>query len=423
MDKRFLNITSKYIIYLEILLLSFVCGKLNKRGENTNHSKMYSLISHPVVHENADSIRIFVYFHIPYSSLQFVKEKSGFRAEYEASLSVLSKQGIQKYYRVWSDSISVDKYAKTTSSRLSVILMTEFPAIPEEIHLESNVMDLDNRNIFEQTDVLNLAPYVGEFLLFPPIILVDREGSWGFVNGKIPTHSKMVREIGNELTIFISGRIQPEEVKIMTVLNSKGEGNLWKEEQSFQSDSKHFSDYQNIPDSVFNGIKYSMKTFLIQRKKSISKTIHFSLKKSGISEFITDIDEAIEQMRYILENEEKTELKKSKRKNREMLFRSFWENRDPSPKTLRNELMDEYYRRVNYANEHFKGFQPGWETDMGMIYILFGIPDDVERTNDHHQRKVYESWHYFKINKDFVFVDENGFGDFRLKTPYFGYPR
>ena len=184
----------------------------------------------------------------------------------------------------------------------------------------------------------------------------------------------MIREIGNELTIFISGRIQPEEVKIMTVLNSKGEGNLLKEEQSFQSDSKHFSVYQNIPDSVFNGIKYSMKTFLIQRKESISKTIHFSLKKSGISEFITDIDEAIEQMRYILENEEKTELKKSKRKNREMLFRSFWKNRDPSPKTLRNELMDEYYLRVNYANEHFKGFQPGWETDMGMIYILFGIP-------------------------------------------------
>ena len=145
-------------------------------------------------------------------------------------------------------------------------------------------MDLDNRNVFDQTDVLDLTSYVGEFLLYPPIILVDREGSWGFVDGKIPTHSKMVKEIGNELTIFISGRIQQEEVKIMTVLNSKGEGNLWKEEQSFQSDSKHFSVYQNIPDSVFNGIKYSMKTFLIQRKESISKTIHFSLKKSGISE-------------------------------------------------------------------------------------------------------------------------------------------
>ena len=85
--------------------------------------------------------------------------------------------------------------------------------------------------------------------------------------------------------------------------------------------------------------------------------------------------------------------------------------------------MNEYYRRVIYANEHFKGFQPGWETDMGMIYILFGIPNDVERTNDHRLRKVYESWHYFEINKDFVFVDENGFGDFRLKTPYLGYPR
>ena len=114
-------------------------------------------------------------------------------------------------------------------------------------------------------------------------------------------------------------------------------------------------------------------------------------------------------------------MKNSKRKEREKLFRSFWKKRDPTSNGFHNELMEEYYRRVHYANEHFTSFQPGWESDMGMIYILFGAPDDVERINSHSERKVFEVWHYLEINRNFTFVDENGFGDFRLQTPFFGY--
>ena len=45
---------------------------------------------------------------------------------------------------------------------------------------------------------------------------------------------------------------------------------------------------------------------------------------------------------------------------------------DPTPSTEHNELMEEYYRRVSYSNENFDGWKDGWETDRGMIYILFG---------------------------------------------------
>jgi GWxTD domain-containing protein len=207
----------------------------------------------------------------------------------------------------------------------------------------------------------------------------------------------------------------------MVVLNSKGEGNLWKHEQSINGEDTNFTLNLNIPDSVLKGIKYSLKAFLIQKNNSVSKSVNFSLKKAGISAFISDMSDAIEQMRYILDDKEKLELKNSNRKDRERLFRSFWKNRDPTPHGFHNELMEEYYRRVHYSNEHFTGFQPGWESDMGMIYILFGVPDDVERINVHRERKIYEVWHYLEINNNFTFVDENGFGDFRLQTPFLGY--
>jgi hypothetical protein len=56
---------------------------------------------------------------------------------------------------------------------------------------------------------------------------------------------------------------------------------------------------------------------------------------------------------------------------------------------------------------------------MGMIYILFGPPDDMQRSFGQNSRYTYETWYYYSINRDFSFFDENGFGDFKLTTPYY----
>ncbi|MGY8788607.1 MAG: GWxTD domain-containing protein, partial [Fidelibacterota bacterium] len=74
---------------------------------------------------------------------------------------------------------------------------------------------------------------------------------------------------------------------------------------------------------------------------------------------------------------------------------------------------------VYYSNANFKSYIPGWKTDMGMIYILFGPPDDLEIYNDPLSRTYSQRWDYYRINKYFDFIDENGFGDYRLTTPYF----
>ena len=112
---------------------------------------------------------------------------------------------------------------------------------------------------------------------------------------------------------------------------------------------------------------------------------------------------------------------KSLEKNKENLFYSLWKDMDPTPETEHNELMDEYYKRVSYANENFDGWKDGWETDRGMIYILFGPPDQVERTNPSMSNStLYQIWTYNRINKQFIFKDQNGFGDFRLDSPFNG---
>jgi len=54
---------------------------------------------------------------------------------------------------------------------------------------------------------------------------------------------------------------------------------------------------------------------------------------------------------------------------------------------------------------------------MGMIYILFGPPNSVDRHPFDIDSKPYEVWYYYQKDRQFMFVDETGFGDYRLMNP------
>ncbi|HAE87725.1 TPA: hypothetical protein DCG86_06850, partial [Candidatus Marinimicrobia bacterium] len=101
------------------------------------------------------------------------------------------------------------------------------------------------------------------------------------------------------------------------------------------------------------------------------------------------------------------------------LFQDFWKRNDPSPNTPNNELMNEYFHRIELANQLFSGFLDGWESDRGMIYTIFGEPDDVEQHTFDLSTKPYIIWYYHNLNRQFVFMDYTGFGDYQLTQPVF----
>ncbi len=86
-----------------------------------------------------------------------------------------------------------------------------------------------------------------------------------------------------------------------------------------------------------------------------------------------------EDVAYIITDEEKSTFKALKTdEEREQFIESFWLRRDPSPDTIENEFKEDHYSRIAYANERFASGKPGWKTDRGRIYILYGKPDEIE---------------------------------------------
>ena len=86
-----------------------------------------------------------------------------------------------------------------------------------------------------------------------------------------------------------------------------------------------------------------------------------------------------EDVAYIITDEERAAFKQlSNDEERDQFIEAFWQRRDPTPDTEENEFKEEHYRRIEYANEHFAAGIPGWKTDRGRIYIVFGPPDEID---------------------------------------------
>lgn len=130
------------------------------------------------------------------------------------------------------------------------------------------------------------------------------------------------------------------------------------------------------------------------------------------------LKDQMEQIRYIANQNEWRVLRKVAANKHSDAIESFWQAKDPSPGTLRNEYREYFYQRVLYADEHFTIHSrlKGWKSDRGRIYIKFGEPDQIINDAFPIGRAPSITWHYFRLNRSFIFADERGFGQYRLRN-------
>jgi GWxTD domain-containing protein len=140
-----------------------------------------------------------------------------------------------------------------------------------------------------------------------------------------------------------------------------------------------------------------------------------------------------EDVVYIISpDERKAFLQLETNEEREQFIESFWLRRSSNPDLPDNDFKEEHYRRIAYANEHFASGIPGWKTDRGRIYIIWGPPDEIEShpTGGTWDRPMeegggstttypWETWRYrylegIQENVILEFVDPSSSGEYHL---------
>lgn len=138
-----------------------------------------------------------------------------------------------------------------------------------------------------------------------------------------------------------------------------------------------------------------------------------------------------EDVRYLITEEERAEFATlTTNRQRDKFIEDFWERRNPDPGLAENAFKKEHYRRLAHVNQHFAAGAPGYKTDRGLIYIVYGQPDEWEQhpgrdisippSDPMSERFPSDSWRYHFIQgvgRDvvFEFVDTCRCGEYQLR--------
>ncbi len=346
---------------------------------------------------------------ISYDELLFVKTEDGFTARYGVSYRVTDAKGHQVHSGFLSGTIQVFTFAETNKRHLLAHEEVRLTLPAGNYAVRVTVEDVENRRHGTQERSFEIPPSGGGYHLSSLTVLgcgEERET----LGDTLPDPCEGITVVGELYAPTDSvPTVLPLRVRVVD-----GRGKTRSDQQERITVSGSVTPFE-APVSI---TRLEAGTYEVRvdvraddTELAASKRIVIPWSISGL--FATP-DDAIRLLSYLGEKETLATFKKLPRGEREAFWIDYWASRDPVPSTPRNELMELYEARIMYANDHFSAFEEGWKTDMGMVYVKFGPPDDIERHPFDRNAKPYEIWTYHALKRQFVFVDRTGFGRYDL---------
>lgn len=384
--------------------------------------------SHP------DSVRLDIFVVVGYEQLLFNMMNSQYTAKYSVTLNITREDNVvvfnKRYARnpIASDYFSAQggnaEFSRVTDAimlppgdyRLRAILKDELSGFEYEKSRRVQLFNFNDWDVSASSVMLvsNIEERDGGYIITPHIsdnVINLTEGYFAFFE------------------IYNKGA--EREIAITTEIKRTDSSELYSSQELRKIKSGTEQVYIRIPNTIKYDLKPMTLRFLLKEVKTelagsdvsggkilsaTSRTI------SNVSTLLTkladSLDLSIRRLRYVASRAEMDTINADTNSaERFRRFSEFWKRLDPTPNTERNEAMEEYYQRVEYANKNFKSRSEGWLTDMGHIYIVFGQPTSIDQTNrSMADNRTYVEWRYGN-DRSFIFVDVSGFGDYRLYSP------
>jgi GWxTD domain-containing protein len=414
----------KKIIFLFVIICSgMIFGQLENK-DNLNPSKVKYYQDFMNFYGDNEKTRLDVFIKVPYSEVQFIKTGNGYEAAYTVTVSVYAEdKETMITEKIWNEKITTFGFPQTTAEENFKLSYKSINLLPGKYFIHTGLLDKDSREEFSSENFftirnLNDKPSISDIMLIaqknvvegsskivPNVsreVIVDKDG--------IPIFFELYADSSQQITLEysiadIDNKVQFQDTSKIQL--KPGSNQLFHTIDKFNLSLGKYLLNVNVRDENGEQICFATKSFVS--------------RWSGVPKSITDLDKAIAQLVYIANPSELNNIKDAKtNEEKTKNFMSFWKSKDPTPDTDDNRIFEEYYKRVAYANEHFSNYSEGWRSDRGMVLILLGIPDNIDRHPFEYYSKPYEVWQYYDLNRSFTFLDETGFGDYRLTTPLSG---
>ncbi len=416
-----------------VLFVLTIAGAISAQAQVENSRRIPSynpLLFFEAIASASDSVgksQLDFYVQIPYDELRFVRADDQYAARYEVEIEAVKPDQTRVWDRSTTIEVRVRDFALTSSSKHYSLRQLSTQLEPGPYDVTVNMQDLESKQGTRLKRTILVSDFQRDSISLSDIMLVNRLTTQGEKRSVVPNISGSIVQPSEGVILFLEAytKFPADSIRTESRVYNEKKDQLYSMTQidsctgaktslflKLDLPSLGIGSYQVVVEATSfgknsppNGTRASTNRKIFVRSEQLPMTI-------------TDIDRAIAQLRYVARETELDSIRAgATEEERRTRFLAFWKKRDPDPQTPRNELMDEYYQRVAYANNNFTTFSEGWKSDRGMIYIRLGAPEQIERHPFDINARPYEIWYYYTQNREFVFVDESGFGDYRLRYP------
>lgn len=372
---------------------------------------------HFLASHTPDTTLLLIGVSLPSNALTFVRENDRFRAGYEIR-ALIRQNGVQVDEVSAREQVRVGSFLETTRGDESIIFQEYVGLAPGTYELTLVVRDLESARTSTSAADLTLPRYVEGYLSSPipvyeaaprtrldslPELIASPRASAVF--GRDTTVAVYVEAYGGANDVPLEIRIRGERGAM-----------LYEDSTMLARTGALFSGTIDLPVARLGiGATSLAITRLDTRDSSITPLI----VGFGDDLPLVSFEDMLDYLQYFTQASRLRAMREAPPEQRPEMWADFLRSTDPDPGTAEHEGLRRYFERIAYANLRFREEGSiGWRSDRGMVFVALGEPDQIlEQTRSEFAgRGRVQVWEYRMHRLQLVFVDQTGFGRWRLTS-------
>ncbi|HHJ53718.1 MAG TPA: GWxTD domain-containing protein [Caldithrix abyssi] len=364
-----------------------------------------------------------IYLKIDNSRLNFVKNQGVYETELAFTVHLFNAQDEKVAEQSFTKKFICTKFSETINPRLDQVFLFPFRIAPGNYTAVIQIKDRNApRQMLKKLHLVVPDYRDGRFHLSSLLIASETNGR---VDGKgIPYIGGALAPGHHRVSLYFEAYNLPagsdgttrQVATRISFINEKG-----KTVKSFNQKVR-----TNQRDAAFN-LHLSLSDlppgeYHLAVEQTDADRANYARSEKTVAVLQSPIDlrfkkyeDVLDELRFIASKEQIERLKRVPIDQRQQAISDFWKSKDPTPLTAKNEIFEEYYGRIENANRLFSnGPLPGWKSDFGLVYILFGPPDQIVVEKSEFSFMEQQIWQYRSLRLSFTFLNRSRFDDYML---------
>ncbi len=367
-------------------------------------------VARVVAGPRADSVLLALGLSLRTRGLTFRRESEGFAADYRVEIMLRRGNSVARQL-MHDERIRVTSFRETQRSDESVIFQEFVPLAPGQYSLEVTVRDRNGPNYGRAEQAINVPSAEGAAVSLPFAVYEASGRASNTVPPVVVMNPRQSVEYGaDSIRFYIEAYGAAPRTWTATAEDATGRP-VWRDTVRFEGPGTLRWRIITVPPQALAIGRYELR---LSQDSTIMAATPFLVSFSD-QYAVGNLEELVSLLRYFPHVDTLRAALRLPPEERAAAWRRFFRLSDPVSTTPENEAIDDYVARVGLANERFRDEGVGgWLTERGEVFITLGEPNEILDRRPDMGRGRYIVWNYYDHRLQLYFVDDAGFGRFRL---------